>query len=184
MASGTGRQSFVPSWHFVNAADKESKLKYRVHAIRESARRRKWQDEKRQSNTSQSKIIRARPRPWRISKDLCSNGIDQKSDDDWESDDDDDSSCESGNISRSTSSSQKSVQSLSSSLSSSKRQPSSPVKGDSRLQKSYETLFLSSSNPQSILDSGRTNPFDTYPAPNSDQKLDILTDFCKLCTQP
>ena len=182
MGSGTGSQSFTRAWHFVDPADKDSKKTCRLHAMRETARRRKWQAEKDRLKAGRSNIVLARPLPLGRSNKLSSVRIDQTCDDGWESDNGGDSPEESSNKSRPTTPSQKKPEGRKSLNSRSVLKPLSPTKGSRHRQNSCQSIVPSAS-PKCILGTGRANPFDTYPVPNSDQKLDILTDSCKLHTQ-
>jgi hypothetical protein len=176
MTSGMGNQSFERAWHFVDAADKDTQKTYRL-AIRESARRRRWQNKKNGLDAGQTHIAKPGSTPRRKSKDSL-NQTDQTSDDDWESDSNGDVPAESDSDSKS--SFQKTLRYCKFPISSKNRRPLRTITVNPLLQKPSQSDLPLSLRPRSILGAGRTNPFDTYPAPNSMQKVDILVDFCEL----
>jgi hypothetical protein len=178
MASGTGNQSFVRTWHFVDPAEKDSKTSRRLHAVREAARRKKWQDEQERLKAGKGGITQVNPLPSRRPRKVSSGRRGQGCDNDLESDIDGQSLAESGNTLDTTPLSQMKLESYKSLAFRTRRQPLRSIQGNQYLQKPIQSIVLSSS-PHVILGSGKANPFDTYPVPNPDQKLDILIDSCR-----
>ncbi len=176
MASGTQGQSFARTWLFVDSA-KESKERGRLHAVRESARQRRWQNEQNRLNAGKADIVKSGSLSWQNPKDPSLSKTDQTSDDDGESDSDMDIPGESASKSKSLS--PIALRSCKSSISSKRRRSLGAITGNSILQKPSQSCIPDSLSPRSILGAGRVNPFDTYPAPNSMQTLDGLVDFCK-----
>jgi hypothetical protein len=176
MASGTGNHSFVRAWHFVDSAD--SKTTRRLHAVREAARRRKWQDEQERLKTGKGSIVQVNPLPSRRPRKLSSGRRSQACDSDSESDNDGPSAAKSSDTL-----SQMKLEGYKSFVFRSRRQPLRPIKRNQHLQKQAQSTVLSP-NPYFMLGSARGNPFDTYPISNSGQKLDILTNSCVFHVSP
>jgi hypothetical protein len=160
MASRTESHSFVRAWHFVDSAENDSKTTHRLHAVREAARRRKWQDEQERLKAGKGNIAQVNP-----------------------SDNDGPSAAESSDTSDTTPLSQMKLEGYKSLVFRSRRQPLRPIKGNQHFQKSTQFTVLSPS-PHFMLGSARGNPFDTYPISNPGQKLDIFINSCVFHISP
>jgi hypothetical protein len=173
MASQNKTNIFVTSWRFVDPSDRESSKQGRLHAMRETARRQKWRKEMSRKNGLKAGSL-ARCGLNDVSEAMTLDEDEAGSDEYAES------QCSA------------STKSTSSSLESERRlrlhratraKRKSPLAvtttAPSPSLEAFGIILAPSPNPMSILGAGRTNPFDTYPVPNTDQRLDILTDICK-----
>jgi hypothetical protein len=173
MASENKTNIFVTSWRFVDPSDKESSKQGRLHAMREAARRQKWRREMSRKNGPKA-------------GSLVRDGLNDVSEamrldkDEAGSDEDAESQCSASTKSTSSSSESEWRLRLHSATRAKRKSPLAvTATASSPSLEPCDIILAPSPNPMSILGAGRTNPFDTYPVPNTDQRLDILTDTCK-----
>jgi hypothetical protein len=157
----TGTEGFVSSWHFVDTSDKASRKQSRLHAMRESARRQKWLQERERSRRAGSMtgaIIgdASSPSDPSVGDGVRSDGSDRLSE----------LKCKAKLTSRRWPHGVWAASKMSSA-------PLSQLPSNSPL-----AVYLSS--PMSCLGAGRVDPFKAFPVHNINHHLDNLTDFCEI----
>lgn len=171
MASENRADVFVTSWRFVDSADKESSKQARLHAMREANRRQKWRKETLRKNS---------PRTESRGQDAPSDATEAEmvEEDGAGSDEDVESLCSDKTKSTSSSESERRRRLHRTARAKRKSPLAVTTAVPSRSLESFDIESRLDPRPLSLLGAGRANPFDTYPAPNTDQRLDILTDTC------
>lgn len=165
MSSPIGSQGFISSWHFVDASDKASRKQSRLHAMKESARRQKWLQERQRSKTAglmAGAIIGdgSSSSDASVGEDIGSDGRDGRSE----------LKCKAKPISRRWPYDV---------WAGSKMNPTLPFQSPSN-----SPLAINLPSPMSLLGAGRVDPFEAFPVPNINHQLDNLADFCEISLAP
>jgi hypothetical protein len=157
MMPKTNPKEFVNTWRFVDSSDKESRKQSRLHAVRESARKHRWLQEKRQSKSGDEKSP-IRPSYGRTAGSVTSE------DGDSTSDSPDTSQGNSQIVLR-------------------HRWPfsrkSSPLGKHDFASPSNSPSSSFPPSPKSVLAAGSIDPFEAFPVPNTNRHVDSLADFCE-----
>lgn len=165
MAPKKAGSTFVQSLLFVNPEDEDSRKIIHSHAMREHRCRQRWQAAQARSKESGSGMLHARPLTRQIKHPSLKTAR----------------SIDAGDTAVLHTQADRGLLSPVSSPSTSHSDPEDFSQSSDFLGQEHSNFDLS---PWPMLGTGKRNPFDTYPSPNSSKRVDMLVDFCELPPHP